>query len=49
MQMIFSGAGIGGSQVMASSVKSGEWRARFLGEFCQRAGGDDFAQRGIVV
>ena len=49
MQMIFSGEGIGGCQVIASSAWSGERRARFLGEFHQRAGGDGFAQRRILL
>jgi hypothetical protein len=42
MQMIFSGAGIGGCQMIASRAWSGERR------FHQRAGGDGFAQRRII-
>ena len=49
MQMIFSGAGIGGSQVIASRAWSGERRCGSLGQFCQRAGGDRFAQRRIFL
>ena len=49
MQMIFSGAGIGGSQVIASSAWSGEALRASSREFCQRAGGDDLAQRRIVL
>src|SRR4051794_8360762 len=33
MQMIFSGAGIGGCQMMASNAKSGEWRAASSASF----------------
>ena len=49
MQMIFSGAGIGGCQLIASSAWSGERRAAFVGEFHQRAGRDGFAQRRILL
>ena len=49
MQMIFSGAGIGGSQVMASSAWSGCVPRAFLGKPRQRAGRDHLAQRRIFL
>ena len=49
MQMIFSGEGIGGCQLIASSAWSGERFARVFGEFRQRAGGDRLAQRRIIL
>ena len=49
MQMIFSGAGIGGCQVIASSAWSGARFAASSASFCQRAGGDGFAQRRIFL
>ncbi len=49
MQMIFSGAGTGGSQVMSPSAWSGVQAGGLLGKAHELSGGDHFAQRRIVL
>ena len=49
MQMIFSGAGIGGSQVIASSAWSGERCAASSASFVSAPAAIGFAQRRIFL